>query len=126
MMAEIRDLGRMPGKLKAPVGKAQLAEAQLAQRLDHATQRKQLSESQLAELTELRKQTPMLKLMADIKALGRLPQERKEPCAERTLAQQLRRAKLRRDLQRKRDGGTAADEAAVSCPPPPPHPVLLL
>ena len=53
VMAEIRDLGRLPCRMKKPVGDAQIAENNLAQRLGKARANQELSKEQEAELERI-------------------------------------------------------------------------
>ena len=102
-MVQIRALGHIPRKHKD--------EYTLAQRLGTATSRRLLSETQLAELAELpaynwlevRTAQRMETLMADIRALGHIPRDRKTrrqgpDVVETALAHRLNHAKRKRLL----------------------------
>ena len=90
MMAEIRELGRIP--------RLHGAELSLAERLRNAKRRGHLSESQLVELAELpgpasREQGAacrMETLMSGIRELGRLPRFTDHDRAESQLAHRVR------------------------------------
>ena len=98
LMADIRGLGRIPRLTK---GRAD--EHSLAQRLRWARRQSLLRKSQLRVLAELdafesrvRVRARMEKLMAEIRALGRIP--RLTPGANFAMAQRLRAAKRRNQL----------------------------
>ena len=89
-MAQIRALGRIPRP-------SRVAENALCQRLYNAKSKRQLSESQLAELAELQgSESRMDTLMAQIRALGHIP--RPSRGTESALSQRLYRAKRKRQL----------------------------
>ena len=102
-MVQIRALGHIPRKHKD--------EYMLAQRLGSAKSRRLLSETQLAELAELpaynwrevRTAQRMETLMADIRALGHIPRDRKTrrqgpDVVETALAHRLNHAKRKSQL----------------------------
>ena len=88
VMAEIRDLGRLPHSMKRPVGDAQIAENNLANRLRKARANQELSKEQEAELERIAgasqpgSEQLAEKLMAEIRDLGRLPHRMKKPVGD--------------------------------------------
>ena len=71
LMAEIRALGHIPRHKRG-------AEDALSQRLYYAKRKRQLSESQLAELAEFQgSESRMDTLMAQIRALGHIPRRKR-------------------------------------------------
>ena len=93
LMTEIRQLGRLPRKAKG----CSEDESRLAHRLHDAKGKGHLSESQLAELAEMPasdlREERAAALMAEIRALGRVPKMTERHPAENKLAQRLRDAK---------------------------------
>ena len=88
--SEIRALGHIPRHKRG-------AEDALSQCLYYAKRKRQLSESQLAELAEFQgSESRMDTLMAQIRALGHIP--RPSRVAENVLSQRLNKAKSKRQL----------------------------
>ena len=114
VMAEIRDLGRLPNRMKRPVGDAQIAENNLANRLRKARAKQQLSKEQEAELERIAgasqpgSEQLAEKLMAEIRDLGRLPRRMKKPVgdaqiAENKLADRLGKARANQELSKEQE-----------------------
>ena len=105
LMAEIRDLGHLPGR-RSKQRKLQRttssAEDTMAQRLARARNNKELSVEQEAELERIAGADESEQLMAEIRDLGHLPRRRKKPVggevAENNLAQRLARARKNKQL----------------------------
>ena len=93
LMTEIRQLGRLPRKTKA----CREDESRLAHRLHDAKGKGHLSESQLVELAEMPasdlREERAAAMMAEIRALGRVPKMTERQPAENKLAHRLRDAK---------------------------------